>query len=541
MVSREWWRSSVIYQVYPRSFADADGDGLGDLAGIRSRLRDLAKLGVDAVWLSPFYTSPQHDAGYDVADYCAVDPRFGTLTDFDELVSEAHRLELKVIVDLVPNHTSSDHKWFQEALASPEGSPERDRYLFRPGKGKHGNQPPNNWESVFGGSAWERVARPDGTLGEWYLHLFDKSQPDLNWRNDWVRTQFIEILKFWLDRKIDGFRVDVAHGLIKKAGLPDYFPPKKPRGMPATPFWGQPEVHEIYRTWRKLIDEYPGEKLFVAEAWVSPMKKLANWVRPDEMQQAFNFAYLGTPLKAGRLKSVINNSIAAFGQVGAPSTWVLSNHDVVRHASRFGMDVDYPQGDGIGPKSPVKPDRELGLKRARAATLLMLGLPGGSYLYQGEELGLPEDIDLPDAARQDPTWARTKHKRYGRDGCRVPLPWTPDGETFGFNNSTESWLPQPSFWADYARSIQEGDPTSTLELYRLALSTRKAKSLGEGQLRWLEGYPRTVLAFQNGAVIVIANFGKKNISLPRGEVLVASGQLTDGLPPNTTVWIRAPK
>ncbi|MBX3067740.1 MAG: glycoside hydrolase family 13 protein [Microbacteriaceae bacterium] len=541
MVSREWWRSSVIYQVYPRSFADADGDGLGDLAGIRSRLRDLAKLGVDAVWLSPFYTSPQHDAGYDVADYCAVDPRFGTLTDFDELVSEAHRLELKVIVDLVPNHTSSDHKWFQEALASPEGSPERDRYLFRPGKGKHGNQPPNNWESVFGGSAWERVARPDGTLGEWYLHLFDKSQPDLNWRNDWVRTQFIEILKFWLDRKIDGFRVDVAHGLIKKAGLPDYFPPKKPRGMPATPFWGQPEVHEIYRTWRKLIDEYPGEKLFVAEAWVSPMKKLANWVRPDEMQQAFNFAYLGTPLKAGRLKSVINNSIAAFGQVGSPSTWVLSNHDVVRHASRFGMDVDYPQGDGIGPKSPVKPDRELGLKRARAATLLMLGLPGGSYLYQGEELGLPEDIDLPDAARQDPTWARTKHKRYGRDGCRVPLPWTPDGETFGFNNSTESWLPQPSFWADYARSIQEGDPTSTLELYRLALSTRKAKSLGEGQLRWLEGYPRTVLAFQNGAVIVIANFGKKNISLPRGEVLVASGQLTDGLPPNTTVWIRAPK
>lgn len=541
MVSREWWRSSVIYQVYPRSFADADGDGLGDLAGIRSRLRDLAKLGVDAVWLSPFYTSPQHDAGYDVADYCAVDPRFGTLTDFDELVSEAHRLELKVIVDLVPNHTSSDHKWFQEALASPEGSPERDRYLFRPGKGKHGNQPPNNWESVFGGSAWERVARPDGTLGEWYLHLFDKSQPDLNWRNDWVRTQFIEILKFWLDRKIDGFRVDVAHGLIKKAGLPDYFPPKKPRGMPATPFWGQPEVHEIYRTWRKLIDEYPGEKLFVAEAWVSPMKKLANWVRPDEMQQAFNFAYLGTPLKAGRLKSVINNSIAAFGQVGAPSTWVLSNHDVVRHASRFGMDVDYPQGDGIGPKSPVKPDRELGLKRARAATLLMLGLPGGSYLYQGEELGLPEDIDLPDAARQDPTWARTKHKRYGRDGCRVPLPWTPDGETFGFNNSTESWLPQPSYWADYARSIQEGDPTSTLELYRLALSTRKAKSLGEGQLRWLEGYPRTVLAFQNGAVIVIANFGKKNISLPRGEVLVASGQLTDGLPPNTTVWIRAPK
>lgn len=541
MVSREWWRSSVIYQVYPRSFADADGDGLGDLAGIRSRLRDLAKLGVDAVWLSPFYTSPQHDAGYDVADYCAVDPRFGTLTDFDELVSEAHRLELKVIVDLVPNHTSSDHKWFQEALASPEGSPERDRYLFRPGKGKHGNQPPNNWESVFGGSAWERVARPDGTLGEWYLHLFDKSQPDLNWRNDWVRTQFIEILKFWLDRKIDGFRVDVAHGLIKKAGLPDYFPPKKPRGMPATPFWGQPEVHEIYRTWRKLIDEYPGEKLFVAEAWVSPMKKLANWVRPDEMQQAFNFAYLGTPLKAGRLKSVINDSIAAFGQVGAPSTWVLSNHDVVRHASRFGMDVDYPQGDGIGPKSPVKPDRELGLKRARAATLLMLGLPGGSYLYQGEELGLPEDIDLPDAARQDPTWARTKHKRYGRDGCRVPLPWTPDGETFGFNNSTESWLPQPSYWADYARSIQEGDPTSTLELYRLALSTRKAKSLGEGQLRWLEGYPRTVLAFQNGAVIVIANFGKKNISLPRGEVLVASGQLTDGLPPNTTVWIRAPK
>ncbi|MBX3116846.1 MAG: glycoside hydrolase family 13 protein [Cryobacterium sp.] len=535
MSALEWWRSAVIYQVYPRSFADADGDGLGDLSGIRSRLGSLKELGVDAVWLSPFYTSPQHDAGYDVADYRQVDPRFGDLHDFDLLLAEAHSHELKVIIDLVPNHTSSDHKWFQEALAAAAGSPERDRYIFREGKGR--NSPPNNWQSVFGGPAWKQVPGDKGGPGQWYLHLFDQSQPDLNWRNPWVREQFRDILRFWLDRGIDGFRVDVAHGLIKKAGLPDadYGPDAKPF---SEPYWAQPEVHEIYREWRKVLDEYPGEKVMVAEAWVFPLSKLANWVRPDEMHQAFNFAYLGTPLKAAALRKVIRQSLAAFGSVGAPSTWVLSNHDVVRHATRFGLSADSPQGDGIGPKSKEQPDRLLGLRRARAASLLMLALPGSSYLYQGEELGLPEDVELPDSARQDPTWERTKHKRYGRDGCRVPIPWEKDSPAFGFNSTGKSWLPQPELWSEYSRDQQDGTRGSTLELYKSALRSRKQFNLGTGRLDWLEGFQRNVVAFENGEVQVIANFSAAPVELPEGSILAASEDFSGDLPPNTAVWIR---
>ena len=558
----EWWRTAVIYQIYPRSFADDDGNGVGDLAGITKRLPSLAELGIDAIWLSPFFRSPQRDAGYDVSDYCDVDPLFGTLADFDLLLETAHGLGLKVIADMVPNHTSSDHAWFQEALAAPEGSPERDRYMFRDGKGPNGDLPPNNWESVFGGSMWERTTNADGTPGQWFLHIFDKSQPDLNWENPWVREQFYDILRFWLDRGVDGFRVDVAHGMIKADGLPDYTPPADGASMggapvpssevaplepviqdspPDPPYWGQEGVHEIWRGWHKVLAEYPGDRVLCAEAWVDPLEKVALWVRPDEMSQAFNFAYMFTDWKAPALKRVITESIKAFAEVGAPATWVLSNHDVVRHASRLSLPKDAPpQGAGIGPKTPGKPDPVLGLRRARAATSLMLALPGSSYLYQGEELGLPEDMELPDSARQDPTWFRTDGEKYGRDGCRVPIPWESDRPAFGFNDTGESWLPQPAEWAQYARDAQVGVPGSTLELYRAALRMRREFGLGSGALKWLKGYDKKVVAFRNGDVTVLANLGKIAVELPVGEVLLASDDVTGGaLPRDTTVWLRS--
>lgn len=551
-----WWRTAVIYQIYPRSFADANGDGMGDLAGITHRLPALAQLGIDAIWLSPFYTSPQRDAGYDVADYCDVDPLFGTLADFDVMLTEAHALGIRVIVDLVPNHTSSEHAWFQAALAAGPGSEERGHYLFREGKGATGELPPNNWESVFGGQAWTRVTEADGTLGQWYLHLFDTSQPDLDWNNPWVREQFRGILRFWLDRGVDGFRVDVAHGMIKADGLPDYTPPVEGGSMgggsatlepeisaepPApAPYWAQDGVHEIYRDWHELLAEYPGDRVLAAEAWVDPLSEVAKWVRPDEMHQAFNFAYLETPWKAAALRSVIDESLAAFGTVGAPSTWVLSNHDVVRHASRLALTAENLQGHGIGPKTPGLPDPVLGLRRARAATALMLALPGSSYLYQGEELGLPEVIDLPDSARQDPTWFRTNGERYGRDGCRVPLPWTADGASYGFGPTAASWLPQPKEWADLARDKQVDVPGSTLELYRLALRLRRASQLATGAVDWLPGFADEVVAFRNGDVIVVANTGTTPVELPAGELLLSSGAIAGRtLPGDTTAWLSA--
>lgn len=539
----EWWRSAVIYQVYPRSFADSNGDGLGDLPGATTRLPALRELGVDAVWLSPFYTSPQNDAGYDVADYCDVDRRFGVLEDFDAFIVQAHRLDLRVIVDLVPNHTSDQHEWFQAALSSPEGSQERARYLFRDGTGPNGDAPPNNWESVFGGSAWSRVTGENGAPGQWYLHLFDSSQPDLNWQNPWVREQFRDILRFWLDRGVDGFRVDVAHGLIKKKGLPDYTPPTGGASMgghaDTPPYWAQPGVHEIYRDWRTLIDEYPGDRVLVAEAWVNPLSELAHWVRADEMHQAFNFEYLSAGWDAAEIRDVIVSSLKAFGHVGAPSTWVLSNHDVVRHASRLALTGLNPQGAGIGPLSPEKPNRVVGLRRARAATLLMLALPGSAYVYQGEELGLPEDVELPDSARQDPTWFRTKHERYGRDGCRVPIPWEATAPAYGFSRTGESWLPQPADWARYARDAQEGVQGSTLELYKDALSLRAEYGLGVGKLEWLRDYPADVLALTNGDITVIANLGDASIPLPDGTIVISSEMISSQLPGDTTVWLKA--
>lgn len=584
-MTSEWWRTAVIYQIYPRSFADANGDGMGDLAGITARLGALAELGVDAIWLSPFYTSPQHDAGYDVADYRDVDPLFGTLADFDTMLAEAHARGIRVIVDLVPNHSSNEHAWFQAALAAGPGSTERARYLFRDGRGAAGELPPNNWDSVFGGPAWTRVTETDGRPGQWYLHLFDSSQPDFDWTNEEVREEFRDILRFWLDRGVDGFRVDVAHGLIKAEGLPDWTPPAEggsmggaggladdapdaerpvPSAEPgvalepeissepgdAPPFWAQDGVHEIYRDWRALLDEYPGERILAAEAWVDPLERVAQWVRPDEMHQSFNFAYLETPWRAAALRRVVDASLAAFGAVGAPSTWVLSNHDVVRHPTRLALTVGNLQGHGVGPRTPGIGDPATGLRRARAATALMLALPGSAYLYQGEELGLPEAIDLPDDARQDPTWFRTNGERYGRDGCRVPIPWEAGSPSYGFGPTDASWLPQPAEWADYARDRQHDVPGSTLSMYRAALRLRREHALASDTLEWIETPDAPdVVAFTNGALLVVANTGDTTVALAEvlpdehaapaaAQPLLASGDVARGiLPADTTVWL----
>ena len=544
----EWWRSAVIYQIYPRSFADSNGDGIGDLPGITARLDALRTLGVDAIWLSPFFTSPQKDAGYDVADYCDVDPLFGTLADFDELLAQTHARGIRIIVDLVPNHSSDQHVWFQAALAAGPGSRERARYMFRDGKGEHGELPPNNWESVFGGPAWTRTTNPDGSPGQWYLHLFDTSQPDFDWSNPEVHEEFRRILRFWLDRGVDGFRVDVAHGLVKAEGLPDYVPPIDSGSMGGdeahVPYWGQEGVHEVYRDWRRVLSEYDGDRALVAEAWVPTIEMTALWVRPDEMQQAFNFAYLETRWNAEDLRAVIASSLAAFASVGAPSTWVLSNHDVVRHATRLALTAENPQGHGIGPDSPGQPIPELGLRRARAATTLMLALPGSAYLYQGEELGLPEVIDIPDEARQDPTWFRSKGERYGRDGCRVPIPWEATAPAYGFSPTGASWLPQPPEWAVLARDVEAGDPLSTLSLYKTLLAERRSHTLGTGSLEWIDAADPGILAFRNGDVTVVANLGAEPAALPEGRVLVASEPLSGDwpggtLPSDTTVWLTA--
>jgi alpha-glucosidase len=503
-----WWRDAVIYQVYVRSFTDSDGDGIGDLRGVRSRLPHLAQLGVDAVWLTPFYASPQADGGYDVTDYRAVDPLFGDLADADDLVREAHRLGLRVIVDIVPNHTSDQHPWFHEALADRPGGPARERYWFRPGRGPHGQLPPNDWESVFGGPAWTRTKNADGSDGEWYLHLFAPEQPDLNWNHAEVREEFESILRFWLDLGVDGFRIDVAHGMVKPADLPDIGVREQARliGSQVLPFFDQDGVHEIHRSWRRLLDSYEGQRIGVAEAWAPSADRLALYVRPDELHQAFNFHFLQCPWDAERMRQVVDASLAATASVGAPATWVLSNHDVIRHTTRYG---EGPQG----------------LRRARAAALLMLALPGSAYLYQGEELGLPEVTDLPDEVRQDPSFFRADGQDGFRDGCRVPIPWTADGPSYGFGPAG-SWLPQPDGWGKLSVEAQAGDPASTLELYRTALAVRREQpGLGDGPMAWSAAPEGVLVVSRPGLVCVLnTNDAERELPLP-GRLLLSSAPL----------------
>ncbi len=497
-----WWRNAVVYEIYVRSFADSDGDGVGDLPGIRSRLGYLRELGVDAIWLTPFYPSPGADHGYDVADYTDVDPLFGTLADFDALVEDAHELGLRVVVDIVPNHTSNEHEWFRNAL-SDASHPDRGRYMFRPGRD---GGPPNGWTSAFGGSAWE--LEPSG---EYYLHMFAPEQPDLDWHNETVQRDFEGVLRFWLDRGVDGFRIDVAQGLFKDQSLTEMEEPNPPTWHAD---WvtavNQPDLHPLYRRWRRLADEYPGERMFVGEIVLENQEAVARYVRPDELQLAFNFALLWDEWDAAAIRNTIDRTRAAMAAVGAVPTWVLENHDVTRVATRHG-------------------GGEQGRRRARAAALLLLALPGTVFLYQGQELGL-EEVDLADEERQDPVFFRTGGARKGRDGCRIPIPWTAVGPGFGFTTG-EPWLPPPADWGSESVAAQSGDPTSTLELYQAALTQRP-----DGGFEWLES-PEGTLVFRRGEVVCLVNVDAPTLALPEGEVLLASDSVTDRLVAGAAAWV----
>jgi alpha-glucosidase len=541
-----WWRSAVIYQVYIRSFADADGDGIGDIAGIRSRLRYLADLGVDALWINPWYPSPMKDAGYDVSDFRAIEPKFGTLADAEAMVAEAHDLGLRVLLDIVPNHLSDQHPWFQEALAAGPGSPERDRFIFHAGRAPAGDTVPNDWESAFGGPAWTRITEADGRPGQWYLHLFAPEQPDVNWNSDEVRAEFDETMRFWFGLGIDGFRIDVAHGLVKAEGLPDVastvWPPLTAEAVDH-PHWDRDEVHEIYRSWRSVADGYDDPRVFVAEAWVHNHERLARYVRADELHTAFNFDFLLAPWQAEPLRESIIAALRAHESVGAPPTWVLSNHDTVREVSRYARPQSVRPLRNLNAVLELTADFALGIRRARASALLMLALPGGAYVYQGEELGLPEVEDLPEAALQDPTWEQSGRTERGRDGCRVPIPWSGEEPPFGFSPADASappWLPQPASWSSLSAEAQTGDDASMLELYRRALRIRRAQpQLGDGTLDWLDA-PSGALAFgRGGAFVCIVNVSGDPVAPPAGaEMLLSSGPLTDDgrLPADTTAW-----
>jgi alpha-glucosidase len=505
--SGPWWREAVVYQVYIRSFADGSGDGIGDIAGLRSRLGYLSDLGVDGIWINPWYRSPMADGGYDVTDYFDIDPVFGTLDGADEFISACHEHGIRVIVDLVPNHTSNQHPWFKEALAAPPGSPARARYWFRPGRGDGGEEPPNDWRSRFEfvGSAWTRVHETDGTPGEWYLHLFTPEQPDLNWGNREVTEEFRSILRFWLGLGVDGFRVDAAPGLAKD-------PDTSHLG-----YWDRDEVHEIYRKWRRLIDSHPGEQQFVAEACQIGPDRVANYVRPDELHTAFSIDFLWCEWDAGRLRAVIDNTLSTLGAVGAPATWVLSNHGAVRHVSRYGR----TSTGGV--------DLLLGTRRARAAALLLLALPGCAYIYQGDELGL---------------WQVRSETGDPRDGCRVPLPWSGEQPPFGFSPpdaSAACWLGQPSAWSEITAERQTGDQVSMLELYRRALKIRRAHpALGDGSLAWDDGAPPGVLSFtREPGFRCMVNLSAENVQLPLHDWLLPSSALESDLllPPDSAVWL----
>ncbi|WP_307613551.1 alpha-amylase family glycosyl hydrolase [Pseudarthrobacter sp. W1I19] len=557
MADPTWWRQASVYQIYPRSFSDSNGDGIGDINGITAKVPYLKSLGIDAVWLSPFYPSALADGGYDVDEYRNVDPRLGTLEDFNDMACALHAAGIKLIVDIVPNHSSNRHDWFREALASPKGSPARDRYIFRDGLGENGALPPSDWDSVFGGPAWERVTESDGTPGQWYMHIFAKEQPDFNWDNPEIREDFLKTLRFWSDRGVDGFRIDVAHALTKN--LEESLPTKadlEAQGEAlylagAHPYWDRDEVHEIYAEWRKVFNEYNPPRTAVAEAWVHSDRR-ARYASPEGLGQAFNFDLLQADFDGAQFRKIITKNLAEADASGASSTWVFSNHDVVRHATRYGLPVSGPSAEGEimagqagqkwllagGKQEDV--DVELGLRRARAASLLMFALPGSAYLYQGEELGLQEvGSEIPDSERQDPAFFRNKGVEIGRDGCRVPLPWTASGNSFGFGTGG-AHLPQPEWFASYSVEAQEAQEDSTLSLYRQALTLRSHLQTTEA-LEWLETGRTDVVAFRrpNGWASV-TNFGTEAFELPAGKVLVSSSPLkADSLPGATTAWLQA--
>jgi alpha-glucosidase len=527
-----WWRSSVVYQIYLKSFLDSDGDGTGDLAGVEAKLDHIGSLGVDGLWFNPCYPSPQRDGGYDVADYTSIDPLYGGLPAFERLLDAAHERGLKVLLDLVPNHCSDQHPWFQAALAAEPGSPERRRFVFSEGRGPDGSEPPNNWTSIFGGPAWDRL--PDG---QWYLHLFDATQPDFNWDDSDVAAMFDEVLRTWFDRGIDGFRIDVAHGMVKAPGLPDVG-----ESGANTHAWNQPAVHEIFRRWRKLADGYDRDLTLVGEAWVTP-DDAAEYIRADELQQVFYFDLTMQPFEAAAFRESVEAAYAPLSPDHGVPTWTLNNHDVHRSVSRYGLVEPVPitssDPNAFHVRRRGRVDVELGTRRATAALLLVLALPGSVYLYQGEELGLPEVMDLPDDARQDPMWLRSGHTDYGRDGCRVPLPWAAAAPGFGFS-SGRPWLPQPDWYADYAADREETDPSSVLHLYRAALRARREID-PDSPLEWLDTGRSDVLAFRRGDHVCVTVFDGAPYRMDAGwgRVVLASADVTgQELPAGASAWLR---
>ncbi len=545
-----WWDDAVVYEVYPRSFADADGDGTGDLPGLRSRLPHLADLGVDAIWLTPFYPSPLADGGYDVSDYCAVDPRLGTMADFDALVKDGEVHGIRVIVDLVPNHCSSEHPLFRAALAAAPGSRERARFIFRDGRGPGGGLPPNNWLSSFGGPAWTRVTEADGRPGQWYLHLFAPEQPDWNWRDPDVPPMFTRVIRFWLDHGAAGLRVDVAHGLFKDPDLPDEPEPDLTYLLNVpTPYRHRPEIHEIYRSWRKILDSYsptvfPGARTAVGEVWYDSPATLRPYLVPDGLPQVFNFQLIVAGWNVASFRGAIDGVLALAGGSRAP--WVIGNHDVPRPVSRYQLDDGYTSQTINRLMTLGHARAEVGVRRARVAALLSMALPGSAYIYQGEELGLPEVLDIPASARQDPRFHNTGGHSPGRDGCRVPLPWSRGGSDFGFSevaDASDPWLPQPPDWGTYSAEAQAGDPSSFWNLYRAALRLRRDHpALGRGTLRWLEDAGTDLLCFaREPGFIFAANFGSADAPLPaHREILLASEPISGSiLPPDTAAWLSA--
>ncbi|MFF2923721.1 alpha-amylase family glycosyl hydrolase [Streptomyces celluloflavus] len=515
-----WWRTAVVYQIYVRSFRDSTGTGTGDLGGVLERLPYLRRLGVDAVWLSPFYPSPQHDHGYDVADYHGVDPRFGDLDLMRRVIDRAHGLGLRIVVDIVPNHCSTEHPWFAAALAAAPGSRERALFHFADGRGRDGAEPPNNWRSIFGGSSWARTTAADGTPGQWYLHSFAPEQADFNWADPRVGDYFDSVLRFWLDLGVDGFRIDVAHGLHKQDGLPDdpHAALDESTGDPVnSAAWNRPEVHDVWRRWRALTDAYERRdgraRVLVGEIGVLDPRELARYQRPDELHQSFFFEFLRTDWDAAAFRDVIGRGLAAIAASGSGVSWVLNNHDMPRAVTR------YAGGEPGGRPG----DTALGERRARAALLMMLALPGSVYLYQGEELGLPEVVDLPAEVLQDPMFHRSGGARRGRDGCRVPLPWSGAESSYGFTTGAAPWLPQPDWFAAYEAAGQEHRGDSTLHLYRAALALRSAlPGLRDSDLTWT-GAPDAadgVLSFRRGRLLCTVNCGPAPVPVPEAAVLL---------------------
>ncbi|MBL0887571.1 glycoside hydrolase family 13 protein [Myceligenerans indicum] len=546
---RAWWRDAVIYQIYPRSFADGDGDGTGDLAGIRARLGHLEALGVDAVWYTPWYASPLADGGYDVADYRAIDPVFGDLAGAEALIAEAGERGIRTIVDVVPNHVSDQHPWFRAALAAPPGSPERARFWFRDGSGPGGEEMPTGWTSSFQGDTWTRTTDPDGTPGQWYLHLFTPQQPDLNWNNADVRAEHEAVLRFWFDRGAAGVRIDSAALPAKDPALPEV---PETWGAGEHPHLDRDDLHDIYRGWRAVADSYGGgpgaERVLVGEVWLPDPERFALYLRPDEMHTAFNFDFMTRPWDAKELRESITRTLDAHAPVGAPATWVLSNHDITRPVTRYGReDTSF---DFLSKRFGTTADLELGTRRARAAALLTGALPGSLYVYQGDELGLPE-ADVPRDAIQDPMHFRSGGVDPGRDGCRVPLPWTASGPSHGFgpDDGAAPWLPQPDGWGEFAVEHQAGDPGSMLTLYRTMIAARRTEpGLRGDAFAWLDlpGTPLDggdrVVAFTRGAGFAcVVNLGPDPVALPGGATTtLTSAPLTDDgrLPPDTAAWCR---